>query len=108
MHGLRVLVLFPFCVYGLYVGNNGSSSSNNGLFYFNGNNTPDGNNNGSRLINPEGAYKNESVPSAEKNHIAVINTIYALAMHSSHSVKISAMENRASRFSLECSVRTKR
>lgn len=68
MHGLCVLVLFPFCVYGLYVGNNGSSSSNNGLFYFNGNNTPDGNNNGSRLINPEGAYKNRSPLPRKKPH----------------------------------------
>ena len=66
MHGLCVLVLFPFCVYALNVGNNGSSGSNNGLFYFNGNNTPDGNNNVSRLINPEGAYEKYRSPLPRK------------------------------------------
>lgn len=50
MHCFSVLVLFLLCsLYGLCVGNNGSSNSNNGLFNFNVNNTPDGNSNAARL-----------------------------------------------------------
>lgn len=105
---LRVLVVGFLCsVYALWVGNNGSSSNtNNGLFRFNSNNTPGSNNNASRLIQSEGGQK----PSfAEKtNQSNYIHTIYAQALHSSHSVKISAMKTGVSRSTLESPCKTKR
>ena len=71
---LRVLVVGFLCsVYALWVGNNGSSNTNNGLFRFNSNNTPGSNNNASRLIQSEGGLK----PSfAEKQIKATISIRY--------------------------------
>ena len=96
--------MFSCSVYALYVGNNSSSSTNNGLFRFNSNNTPSSNNNASRLIQSEGA----KASFAEETIIeAIIHTINAQALHSSHSVEISAMKTGVSRLILESPCKTK-
>ena len=104
---LRVLVVGFLCsVYALWVGNNGSSSNtNNGLFRFNSNNTPGSNNNASRLI--VGGWS-KAVLCRKTNQSNYIHTIYAQALHSSHSVKISAMKTGVSRSTLESPCKTKR
>ena len=107
MHCFSVLVLFLLCsLRGLYVGSNGSSNSNNGLFYFNGNNTPDGNNNAARLIQSE-VLRGEIPLPKKQSQLSIGNTIQALASHSSHCVEISAMKTGASRSALERHCKTK-
>lgn len=66
--------MFLLCsLYGLYVGSNGSSNSNNGLFNFNVNNTPDGNSNAARLIQSEVLRREIPLP---KNNLAAIYRKY--------------------------------